>query len=132
MDDYVSLEPKLRHISLHVILPIFVSIGLLVNAIAFCVWMFGPKSKAICSAIYFAANSAVDFLYLTAPLIASDIWYDGFIPITDFTCKFFNSFYNSCLQMSTCISAIITVERSLTIIFPFVFKTKACRNVQKL
>jgi len=132
MDDYVSLEPKLRHISFHVILPIFVSIGLLVNAFAFCVWMFGPKSKAICCAIYFAANSAVDFLYLTSPLIYFDIWYDGFIPTTDFICKFVYGFYDSCLQMSTCMSAIITVERSLMIIFPFVFKTKGMQKRSKI
>ena len=34
--------------------------------------------------------------------------------------------------MSTCLSAIITVERSLTIIFPFVFKSKGMQKRSKI
>ena len=122
-----------NNIYYNVILPIFVSVGLVVNVIAFCVWVFGQKSKSMCCAIYFAANSAVDFLFLTRPLLWVDFgWYERIIPITNVTCKLFESFYNRCWQLTTCISAIITVERSLTILFPFVFKSQDMRKRSKI
>jgi len=122
-------------ISYQVLLPIFVIVGLLANILSFCVWMFGPKSKSMCCAIYFAANSTVDFLFLTELLL----WNDGFresdwlldIPKTDVTCKLFYSLYMSCAHLSTCISAIITVERSLTILFPLRFKCQDMRRRSK-
>ena len=36
------------------------------------------------------------------------------------------------MQLTTCISAIITVERSLTILFPFVFKSQDMRKRSKI
>jgi len=123
-------------ISYQVLLPIFVIVGLLANILSFCFWMFGPKSKSMCCAIYFAANSAVDFLLLTEPPLWNN---DGFresdwlldIPQTDVTCKLFCSLYLSCIHLSTCISAIITVERSLTILFPLQFKCQDMRRRSK-
>jgi len=119
-------------ISFYVILPIIVLVGLAVNIIAFCVWMCGSKSKSMCCAIYFAANSTADFLFLTEPLLWVDKWGFGIIQKTDFTCKLFTSFYNSCMHLSTCISAIITIERSLTVLFPFVFKSQSMRARSKI
>ena len=89
----------------------------------------------MCCAIYFTANSAVDFFYLTRPLLwqsAAYGWYEAIIPRTDVTCKLIESFYVSCMQLTTCISAIITVERSLTILFPFVFKSQDMRKRSKI
>ena len=122
-------------ISYQVLLPIFVIVGLQANIIVFFVWMFGPKSKSMCCAIYFAVNSAVDFLLLTEPML----WNNGFreldwfldIPRTNVTCKLFYSLYLSCAHLSTCISAIITVERSLTILFPIRFKCQDMRRRSK-
>ena len=88
------------------------------------------KSYLLCS--LFRSEFGSRFSYLTSPLIYFDIWYDGFIPTTDFICKCVYGFYDSCLQMSTCMSAIITVERSLMIIFPFVFKTKGMQKRSKI
>jgi len=131
--DYQYWISTLEHTCFQVILPTIVSVGLVVNVVAFCVWVFGQKSKSMCCAIYFAANSAVDFLCLTRPLLWVDIgWYDRIIPITDVTCKLFEGFYFSCWQLTTCIPAIITVERSLTILFPFVFKSKDMRKRSKI
>ena len=123
---------KIAVLSYEVFLPIIVIVGLVANVFAFCVWVFGPKSKSMCCAIYFAANSAVDFLLLTEP----PLWNDGLrqsnwsidIPRTDVTCKLFYSLYLSCVLLSSGISAIITVERSLTVLFPFHFK---CQNMKK-
>ena len=130
-EDFVYWYTQIRQICVYVILPIFVSVGLLVNVVALCVWVFGPKSKSMCCAIYFAANSAVDFLLLTAPLVWTQSWYKIITP-TDFTCKLFVSFYSSCKQLTTFISAIITVERSLTILFPLFFQTKDMRKRSKI
>jgi len=123
---------KIAVLSYEVFLPIIVCVGLLANVFAFCVWMFGPKSKSMCCAIYFAANSAVDFLLLTEP----PLWNDGFresnwlldIPRTDVTCKLFCSLYLSCVLLSSGISSTITFERSLTVFFPLQFK---CQNMKK-
>ena len=131
-DDFGYFDTKFAVISYEVFLPIIVSVGLVANVFAFCVWVFGPKSTSMCCAIYFAANSAVDFLLLTEP----PLWNDGFresswlldIPRTDFTCKLFYSMYLSCGLLSTNISAIITVERSLTVLFPLQFK---CQGMKK-
>jgi len=114
-----------------VILPIFIGVGLIANVIAFCVWLFGPKSKSMCCAVYFAANATVDFLWMTRPLLFDNTWHLSIQP-TDFKCKLLRSVYVGCLQLSTCISAIITVERSLTIIFPLVFKTQDMRKRSKI
>ena len=135
-EEYYSLLPTVKFISYEVLLPIFVSVGLIANVFAFCVWVFGPKSKSMCCAIYFAANSAVDFILLTQP----PLWNDGFresdwlldIQRTDVTCKLFYNLYWSCYLLSTCISAIVTVERSLTILFPFRFKCQDMRRRSKI
>jgi len=130
-EDYWNLSDKIDYISMNVILPIFVSVGLVANIFTFCAWVFGSKSKYMCCAVYFAANSAVDFLVLTYPLFRNNYWQFS-IPKTDFTCKLFVSFYRSVKHLTTCISAIITVERSLTILFPFVFKPQDMRKRSKI
>jgi len=89
------------------------------------------KSYLLCNWFRSEFGSRSSF-FLTCLLIASNIWHDRFYHITDFTCKFVISFYDSCMQISTCISAIITVERSLKIIFPFIFKTKGMQKRLKI
>jgi len=130
-EGFVYLYKQIWHISFDVVWPIFVGVGLVGNVVAFCVWVFGPKSKSMCCAIYFAANCAVDFLYMIHAVVWSNIWFK-IIPKTDFTCKLFVSFAGSCLQLSTCISAIITVERSLTILFPLFVRTQGMRKRSKI
>ena len=123
---------RIEFICTDVILPIVVLVGLSVNVAAFFVWMCGSKSKSMCCAIYFAANATVDFLFITHPLLWNDNWHFGIVHATDFTCKRFESTYSSIMHLSTCISAIITVERSLTIFFPFVFKSQTMRKRSKV
>jgi len=130
-EDLLKMMDKSRYISVHVILPIVVSVGLVVNIVTFCVWVFGSKTKSMCCSIYFAANSVVDFLVFTEPMAQKDLWHIG-IPETVFTCKLLLSVYDSCMHLTTCISAIITVERSLTILFPFVFKPQDMRKRSKI
>jgi len=53
----------------------FIILGIAINLIAFCIWMFGPKSKTLCCATYFALNAVADFLCCTIPGISlNTVW----------------------------------------------------------
>jgi len=112
-------------ITYKVLVPTFTYAGAVLNILAFCIWMFGPKSKSLCCATYFTANSIADLLLLTIRPIFLNHWIIN-TPIrrTDVTCKLFWSLCDSLLQVSTWLSATIAVERALTIILPFVFKSQ--------
>ena len=120
-----ELVDSLAFIGWDVLEPTFSCPGVVLNVLVFCIWMFGSKSRSLCCATYFTANAVADFLLL---MIHPIILERGIIPIpwrkTDFTCKLFWSLYYSSLQVSTWISATITVERALTIIQPFVFRSQ--------
>jgi len=125
MDDNYKLNETLQSIGWYVLEPTFSYTGVVLNVLVFCIWMFGPKSRSLCCATYFTANAVADFLLL---IIHPIILERGMIPIpwrlTDFTCKLFWSLYNSSLQVSTWLSTTITVERALTIVLPFVFRSQ--------
>ena len=84
--------------------------------------MFGPKSKVVCCAVYFAANSVADILLLTVR--NERFWTDN----TIFACVFLVFVFQASLQLLTWITAIFTVERSLTILWPFVIKSQTVRK----
>ena len=99
-DDYDKLEEDgysnygglLWFIGVYVLEPTFMYAGIVLNVLAFCIWMFGSKSKSLCCATYFTANAAADFLLVTILPISLR---RGIIPIhwrkTDITCKLFMS-----------------------------------------
>jgi len=124
-DNHKRLVDTLKFIGWDVLEPTFSCAGLVLNALVFCIWMFGPKSRSLCCATYFSANATADFLQLMILPITLERWII-LIPWrkTDFTCKLFWSLYYSILQVSTWLSATITVERALTIVLPFVFKSQ--------
>ena len=109
----------------NVLEPTFSCAGVVLNILVFCIWMFGPKSRSLCCATYLTANAFADFLLL---LLLPIIVERGIIRIhwrkTDFTCKLFWSLYYSSIQVSTWLSTTITVERALTIVLPFVFRSQ--------
>jgi len=125
MENIIKLQETLEFIGLNVLEPTFMYAGTVLNVLVFCIWMFGPKSKSLCCATYFSANAVADFLLLTIRPIILETW---IIRIswrkTDFTCKLVSSLFDIILQVSTWLSATITVERALTIILPFVFKSQ--------
>jgi len=115
-----------------VVLPIELVVGILLNIIAIFVWMFGPKSKELCSATYFAANAVTDLLSFTI----SGLWmYINTFNVntfdSDVKCKLYGFLRATCLQVSNWISAVITVERALTIMLPFIFRPQGMRKRSK-
>jgi len=115
----------LEFIGRDVLEPTFSCAGVVLNVLVFCIWMFGTKSKSLCCATYFSANAVADFLLLLLLPIIGGTWIIS-IPWrkTDFTCKLTRSLYHISTQVSTWLSATITVERALTIMLPFVFKSQ--------
>jgi len=125
MDDNYKLNETLKSIGLYVLEPTFSYTGVVLNVVVFCIWMFGPKSKSMCCATYFTANAVADLLLLIIHPLILENWIIS-IPWrkTDFTCKLFWSLYDCTLQVSTWLSATITVERALMIVLPFVFRSQ--------
>ena len=117
------------------LLPSFIILGIPINLIAFCIWMFGPKSKTLCCATYFAFNAVADFLCCTIPGISvytawfcliKDPHWDANIPagIVGYTVQIL-------LALSNWISASITIERAFTILLPFTFHPQDMRKRSK-
>ena len=105
-------------------------LGIPFNVIAACIWMFGRRSKELCSATYFASNAVADFLCLAVPGISTYL----------LTADFFKYVYASIitryttdvlLALTNWISVSITVERALTMLCPFVFRHQGMRRRSK-
>jgi len=134
---YATELHKAMHIAFHqVLFPVLIFVGAPANVITFCVWTFGPKFKQVCCVIYFMANAAADFLVLTVSGLCVYLWqYNDQsakqIHATDLFCNIILLTTFTFLATSNWISAVITVERALTIVFPFVFKSKTMRGRSK-
>jgi len=112
-----------------------ITLGIPINVIAACIWMFGRKSKTLCCATYFASNAVADFLCLAISGISTFPW-----KVHTYSYKYFHSldlwlitWYTTHLLLasSNWISVSITVERALTMFCPFVFRPQAMRRRSK-
>jgi len=119
---------------LDVIFPIGIYVGILVNSVAIFVWVFGPTSRSLCCATYFAANAVADFLTLSIPgiwiincltLFNANCYYSGA------NCKIYFYLKHVLFQSTNWISTTITVERALTILFPLKFRSNDMRKHSK-
>ena len=131
LEDYMEHRSKLL---VDVIFPIGIYVGILVNIVAIFIWVFGPKSRSLCCATYFAANAVADFLTLSI----TGIWL--IICLTHFnancyysaaTCKIYNYLQIVLFQTTNWISTTITVERALTIMYPLKFRSNDMRRHSK-
>jgi len=124
LHDYGEYRSRLLN---DVILPIEISVGILVNISAIFIWVFGPKSRSLCCATYFAANAVADFLTLSIVGLYAIICVTHFNKncyYSDVSCKI-SKYLNGVLFMITnWISTVITVERSMTILFPLKFRSQ--------
>ena len=123
----LSILTALETISFWILLG-FLILGIPFNVIAFFIWSIGPKSKTLCCATYFAANAAADLLCLTIPGISTYLWITsnyGLDSDAFFIMKYTQDFL---LASSNWISASITVERALTMFYPFVVRPQAMRK----
>jgi len=115
----------------------FIILGIPINLVAFCLWMFGPKSKTLCCATYFALNAAADFLCCTIPGICKyTLWMCArnymYIPLCSDIPSYIYEYTSSILlALSNWISASITIERAFTILWPFVFKPQDMQKRSK-
>ena len=131
LNDYMEYRSKLL---LNVIFPIEIGGGILLNIIAFFLWTFGSKSRNLCCATYFAANSLFDLLSLSINGLWTVICFTDFNTncyYSDVACKVHYYMYSVFLQSSNWISTTITVERAMTIMFPLKFRSQDMRQHSK-
>ena len=117
-----------------VIFPIGIYVGILVNIAAIIIWVFGPKSRSLCCATYFAANAVADFLTLSITGLWFTICFSHFNANCNYsatTCKISNYLRFVLFQTTNWISTTITVERALTIMFPLKFRSYDMRRHSK-
>jgi len=114
----------------YVILPVEVFFGIVTNLIVIGIWMFGAKSKLLCCANYFSANAALDLLNLAFPGLVYVIMNFNIymLPNTVTFCKVYMFTVYAFQECSNWISAAVTVERSLTILLPFMFNPRQMRK----
>ena len=113
----------------------FIILGIPINLVAFCIWMFGPKSKTLCCATYFALNAVADFLCCTIPginLYTYWLCFTNYLNIpqcdSDINSDIYQYTHPILLALSNWISASITIERAFTILWPFVLNLKICKK----
>jgi len=107
-------------------------VGIVLNIVTFVIWVCGRKSKVMCCATYFAANSVVDCLGLSIAGVWIYIYsFNENIFNTDIKCKVFIYLRATFLEWSNWISAVITVERTLTVVLPLFFRSQDMRKRSK-
>jgi len=116
----------------------FIILGIPINLIAFCIWMFGLKSKTLCCATYFALNAVADFLCCTIPGITLYTYWLCFTKYlnilqcyADINSDIIVYTHPILFALSNWISASITIERAFTILWPFVFKSQDMQKRSK-
>jgi len=124
LKDFTEYRSRLLN---DLILPIGISVGILVNILVIFIWVFGPKSRSLSCATYFAANAVADFLTLSIVGLCYIICFIHFNKncyYSDMICKIDNYIQGVLFMITNWISTAITVERALTILFPLKFRSQ--------
>ena len=113
----------------NVILPVEIVGGSILNIIALSIWCFGPKSKQLQCAVYFATLSMIDTVLLAFPgVVLIFILFDkASLPTETAFCKLHSFSSHFLLHCSNWIVAATTIDRTLTVLFPFTFRAKKIR-----
>jgi len=109
-----------------VVLPVEIVGGIFLNIVALCVWTFGTRSKQLPCAAYFATLSLIDTLLLAFPGVIFAITEFDITMLPDETVFCKAHFYSAgfLFHCSNWIVCAISVDRSLTILFPFTFRAQ--------
>jgi len=121
------------------LLPIEVFIGIALNVVAVCIWLLGPKSRGLCCAVYFAGIAGIDLLTLSIPGVLKYLYRAELLttevadknkdnPELKSICLVKQVTLPPFLQSSNWITATLTLERPLTVLFPFVFRSQGMRK----
>ena len=125
-------------IFIDILLPIEVFVGIALNVVVICIWLFGPKSKGLCCAVYFAALAGIDLLTLSIPGILKYMYRSDLLTNEaadenkDYSklkiiCRVKQTTLPPFLQSSNWITVALTLERTLTVLLPFVFQSQNMR-----
>jgi len=108
-------------------------IGVVANTTAFCVWKFGSGSNSLPFSTYLAALAATDCL----TCVCLGIWNMKFISTNYWIsrvpnlCRFQKYFTYVALESSRTLCTVLTVERTLTILFPLKYRAQNVRKRSK-
>ena len=126
-------------IFIDILLPIEVFVGIALNVVAVCIWLLGPKSRGLCCAVYFAALAGIDLLTLSIPGILKYLYRSELLttevaddnknnPELKSICLVKQSTLPPFLLCSNWITVTLTLERALTVLFPFMFQSQNMRK----
>jgi len=117
-----------------IVLPVEIIIGIIANALVMIVWQFGAKSKGMPFSRYCSTLALVDLIVLAFPatLRVKFIFTDDVLSGVPNLCRFQNFVVYAMIQNSNWISAILTLERTLTILFPVMFQTQGIKKRSKV
>ena len=117
-----------------IVLPLEIIIGIIANALVMIVWQFGAKSKGMPFSRYCSTLALVDLIVLAFPgiLRVRFIFTDDVLSRVPDMCRFQSFVAYAMIQNSNWISAILTLERTLTILFPVMFQTQGIKKRSKV
>ena len=133
---YIKMSETLLRIKLglsNIFMPMEIIIGGIANALMAVIWQFGANSRGMPFSTYFSTLALVDLLILVFPgtLRVRFIFTDNVLTSVPNLCRFQIYAVYAWLQISNWISTILTLERTLTILFPVKFQTHMIKNRSK-
>jgi len=123
----------LQFVFSNIIMPIQLIVGITANGIVMLIWHFGTKSRQLPFSVYFSTLALVDFVLLAFPgtLRMQFIFTDDVLSRIPNVCRFLSYVDYAMIQNSNWISAILTLERALTILCPIRFQTRWIKRRSK-
>jgi len=108
-------------------------VGTVANLFAVGIWKYGRRSSALPYSTYFFAMALVDCFILAFPgtLQMKFIFTASVLSNVPQLCRFHMYFMYTSLQCSSVILTILTIERTLTIVFPTKFQSKGIKQRSK-
>jgi len=115
------------------VLPCEVVLGTIANLTAVVIWKYGRRSSALPYSTYFFAMALVDCVILAfaGTLQMKFIFTASVLSKVPELCRFHTYFMYTSIQCSNVFLTIVTIERTLTILFPIKFQTNGIKRRSK-